>query len=263
LVNYYEILGLENFAPSHKIKQSFRKKAKKLHPDTNSDKTDSGMRLLLTAYQVLSNPGKRQEYDRKLRKLSSLDTFNYRNFLKERNFDLTSQSKLLFYDLLNKYEQEALDVYESVFQKQEKFLEGFMDREDYMECLFLLAEEYEKRNEFERSFRLLSMVVKQEWEKPYFKHFMEEIYDRMKMLLCVKLPGKIDKQRIIRYLEETARIGISKKYNAQLYKKIAEIYAESGEIKKARYYLERCLKNNPKQRGISRLMERVNVPVAG
>lgn len=263
MVNYYEILGLENFAPSHKIKQSFRRRAKKLHPDTNSDKTDTGMRLLLTAYQVLSNPGKRQEYDRKLRKYTTLDTFNYRNFLKERSFDLTSQSKLLFYDLLNKFEQEALDVYESVFQKQETFLEGFMDREDYMDCLFLLAEEYEKRNEYERSFRLLRMVVKQEGRKPYFKHFMEEVYDRMKLLLCVKLPGKIEKQKVIDYLIDTTRMGISKKYNAQLYKKIAEIYAESGEMKKARYYLERCLTNNPKQRGVSRLMERISVPVAG
>jgi molecular chaperone DnaJ len=62
--DYYEVLGLSKAATPEDIKRSFRRKAKECHPDTNSSAEAEGMfKELGEAYEVLSDPKKRQLYD--------------------------------------------------------------------------------------------------------------------------------------------------------------------------------------------------------
>lgn len=63
--DYYEILGLEKGASDEEIKKAFRKSALKYHPDRNpGDKeAEEKFKELNEAYQVLSDPQKRAQYD--------------------------------------------------------------------------------------------------------------------------------------------------------------------------------------------------------
>lgn len=62
--NFYEILGVEESAEIKDIKSSYRKLAKKFHPDKNPDKnTAKEFREVNEAYTVLSDEKKRGEYD--------------------------------------------------------------------------------------------------------------------------------------------------------------------------------------------------------
>lgn len=64
--NYYQILGLSEQASAEDIKKSYRRLARKHHPDRNPDQPDAEERFksIQEAYDVLSDSKKRREYDR-------------------------------------------------------------------------------------------------------------------------------------------------------------------------------------------------------
>lgn len=63
--DYYEILGVSRNVSEIEIKKSFRKLAMKYHPDRNPNDEQAEIRFkeVKEAYEILSNPQKRQAYD--------------------------------------------------------------------------------------------------------------------------------------------------------------------------------------------------------
>src|SRR5688500_13418729 len=60
----YEILGLHNTATRAQIKVAYRQLVKQYHPDRNPDvDTLPQIQLINEGYAILSDPGKRSEYD--------------------------------------------------------------------------------------------------------------------------------------------------------------------------------------------------------
>lgn len=68
-MNHYEILDIEDDATQEEVKKAYRKLAKSLHPDLNKDNPDGAaerFKAIKEAYEVLSNPLKREKYDLQL-----------------------------------------------------------------------------------------------------------------------------------------------------------------------------------------------------
>ncbi|MCP2304706.1 J domain-containing protein [Actinokineospora globicatena] len=61
-VDYYELLGIRRDASAGEVKTAFRALAKVMHPDAGG--TAGTFRLLKSAYETLSDPRSRAEYDR-------------------------------------------------------------------------------------------------------------------------------------------------------------------------------------------------------
>lgn len=63
--DYYELLEVDRGASPDDIKRAYRRLARQLHPDTNPDPSaEARFKLVAQAYEVLSDPDKRQRYDR-------------------------------------------------------------------------------------------------------------------------------------------------------------------------------------------------------
>lgn len=61
----YEVLGVSRSASDDEIKKAFRRRARQLHPDVNkSPNAEEEFKELNEAYDVLSDSGKRAQYDR-------------------------------------------------------------------------------------------------------------------------------------------------------------------------------------------------------
>jgi len=95
--DYYEVLGVSRTASAEEIKQSYRKLALKYHPDRNpgNKASEELFKKIGTAYEVLSDPKKRELYD--LRGQAGLDDIGYQGF--KSTEDILSRFGTIFGDL--------------------------------------------------------------------------------------------------------------------------------------------------------------------
>jgi curved DNA-binding protein CbpA len=75
--SYYEVLGVPRGSSETEIKQAFRKLARKYHPDMTPGVEGTRFRAIVEAYRVLSNPLKRQKYDRELARTATHFAMQY------------------------------------------------------------------------------------------------------------------------------------------------------------------------------------------
>lgn len=261
--NYYEVLQVDTGCSSDDIKKSFRKLAKEIHPDVQQDEFNGieRMHLLLQAYETLIHPERRNDYDKTHSFSRKKYSFNYREFLQSEPENPAACSKLIFYDLLNGFIEEALQVYDRNVKNPEFDISDWLDREDFMDCSFLLAEALENRGDIYRAFQLLYTTVCYEKHKPYFRHFFIEVSERMRRIVSLKMPGNVSENAYLQCLEQLIEADLNSRDTAFYLKKAAEIYCDREDRNKARIMLQRAFQLDPKLSGTKKLQEKlVNSP---
>jgi DnaJ-class molecular chaperone len=73
--DYYAILGVAGDSSTRRIKQAYKKLARKWHPDIHPEDPScrTRMREINEAYEVLGNPAKRKAYDRRSQALRPVE----------------------------------------------------------------------------------------------------------------------------------------------------------------------------------------------
>jgi tetratricopeptide (TPR) repeat protein len=244
VTNYYEVLAVKQSASTQEIKRAFREKAKQLHPDIAGKAAEEAMRRLITAYEVLSDRDRRYEYDRAYGRFTKKVEFNYRSWLMERADVPACQAKLVFFELLHLEEDAALSVWDRNGGLDFP-LEKYLDREDWMDCIYILAEELDKRGRSYEAFFLLTELVREERRLPYFKHFMDDIEGFLKELVRLRLKSRVDAETWVECMETLLELGFSYRDEARWMRSMAEALLDMGDAAAAESVIREALKRDP------------------
>ena len=243
--NYYELLGVERGASTSEIKKSFREKAKRLHPDIAGKTAEGPMRKLITAYETLSNAERRYEYDRAYSRFIKTVAFDYRRWLHEQGDDPACQAKLVFFEMLHLEDDEAIAVWRR--NGGINFpLEKYLDRDDWMDCCFILAEELDKRQHCYEAFRLLAQIIREERRLPYFRHFTPEIEKLIRDIARLRLRPQVDDETWIECMETLLGLGFPPRDEALWLRALAQGLIALGD----RAGAEQIMRESNKRGGV-------------
>jgi len=258
-MNFYTVLGLSTEANAAEVKQAFRRRVKELHPDlqlgrSESDRPPFSIHQVIEAYEVLSDQFRREEYDRVRHTAPRVSTFNYREWLQNRPDD-ESKAKLVFYDVLRERGAEAVELYLELTRQRTIDLEQLLGREDFMDCAFMLALEFERQEDEIQAIALYRRIAELEGQKPFFRHFFIEVEERLLALLVTKTLD-LPPADLVLLLEEVAHLPFRSAAQGLFYAKQAEVYWEAGERWAARQSLSKAAKLSPRDKSVARLLMR-------
>ena len=156
-MNYYEILEVTNNASDEVIKASYKALVKKYHPDNvNNLSVSKDISLINEAYEVLSNPIKRKEYDKKI-KVDNVKFNDNITLEKSENTEPYSNGKLgkLFKnigkEIFNIIDQKNSEIQNAYFEKDNDAKTGskgdFIFRENTEDGVELVSIMFEMKNE--------------------------------------------------------------------------------------------------------------------
>ena len=256
--DYYAILQLPRDASEALVRKAYRQLAKEYHPDLNDgENPEERFILLREAYEILYNEDTRAEYDRAYDVYFGIDDFNYRLFLKSRMWDKESQAKLICYDLLHDLESEALEVYEEAFAGEVEAIRSFLEREDFMDYTFIIAEEYVNRGMPVKAFQILRAIAIEEERKPYFKHFYPEVLTLLQRIARGSIQEDEDDAVRLSMMKELLDFDYPGKERARILKYVAEIYLKRSDLYMAAHYYKQAADAYPKLPGMGKLKRRV------
>lgn len=119
--NYYKILEVDSGASPEVIEKAYKALAKKYHPDLQeeSQKEAAGekLKLINEAYDVLSDPTSRAEYDKKLAEENTFNNTNYSNENMNNNSNNMYQNSNSNYNN-NMYQQNGNYNYNNIYNQQ-------------------------------------------------------------------------------------------------------------------------------------------------
>jgi curved DNA-binding protein CbpA len=258
MTDFYDLLEIGRNASAREIKKAFRERAKRPHPDIAGEEGAEEMMKLLAAYETLSNRGRRFEYDRIYSRFAAKYRFDYRTFLRERKDDPRSQATLILFELLHFEEDTAVSIWRE--QGGLRFpMENYLDREDWMDCSYILAEELARRELYYEAFALLVKLVREERRRPYFRHFMEDVENFLKELARRRLRPAVDAETYIECMEALLDLGFSSREEARWMRSIAEALVYLGDTDNAARVLREALKRDPKLSNTVQLRRKLRV----
>ena len=261
LINYYHVLKVQEGSNREEIKNSFRNLVKKYHPDkikTNGVSSEEKIKLLIKAYKILTDSEKRTHYDRLLQSKSEKKYYKNEEKVEKNGSSLKYQAKMVLHDLLKENGHQAVKDYEQLRKENKGFdLFKFLVLKDYLDCLFLLAEEYEKQGKYEMAFKLYEDVYQKENGSPARRYLLEEIKERIIRLSCKKITKIVQTKSAIAYLMRALNIKLSKMERAFIHKKIADCYLRLDEWNSAIVNFDTAMSLNPNLKGAQTLRNKL------
>lgn len=261
--NYYGILEVKKDAGNEEIKRSFRRLAKKYHPDKNSDNLEwagKKTKSIIKAYKTLTDVKSRKFYDVQL---SNTQSAPPRPSPEKTNTNkIPFQVQMILNDLVNNYGKKAIENFEYLKKNTNGFaLHKYLTGRDYFDCMFLLGEEYERLEKYSLAITYYKKIyekVKRKVKDNDYSFFFDETRNRIKKIYCKKLAKKGSTREAVDNYQNVLKLHINNNERAYIYKKISECYFEMGEYHSAVANLNTALNIKPTLKGINKIQTRLN-----
>ncbi|MHC4480671.1 MAG: J domain-containing protein [Planctomycetota bacterium] len=256
---YYDVLDVDRRASQPEIKQAFRRLAKKYHPDTNPEGGRNAAKRLkevIAAYRVLSNERERARYDVLMR---STPTFE-QEVRRSETRTMKECAEEMLRDLLAGRGRRALAFFDQLRERDDFSLQELLEVKDYLDCVFLLAEQCERTNRFREAAELYEELYEREKEPPRHRYFFEDVKDRIKKLYSRKLPrDAADAEEEIACYKRILKFDLDKSEKAFILKKIAEVHCRVGNEGQAKAIFSEALRLKPGLKGTATIRENLGM----
>ena len=238
----------------------------KHHPDRNPRNKRSAeekVRQIIEAYRVLADPERRLLHDRRLH-LDREQPETIWDRITKLEHDPATMSRLVLHELLEGHGARAVEIYESLIRDCIDFdLLPYLDLKDYLDCKFLLAEEYERQGNFRTAVEMYREVYNEELELPRLCFFFEEVKIRLRNLYLRDLVRGMKPQTALGYYTDALDLELTRPDKALIYKRLAETYYKLGDLDKAREALDNAFRLYPKIKGVQRICNKLGVCALG
>jgi Holliday junction resolvasome RuvABC DNA-binding subunit len=122
-----------------------------------------------------------------------------------------------------------------------------MDREDWMDCCFILAEELDRRGHCYEAFRLLEHIIREERRKPYFGIFTPELERYTREIVRQRLRAQVDDETWIECMETLLDLGFSARDTAYWLRSLAQTLHKIGDKAGSQQVLKEAKKMSGRQ----------------
>jgi curved DNA-binding protein CbpA len=210
-MNPYTVLGIKPGEDPQVIRRRYRLLAGRWHPDRNPDaplEAERKFKEIAAAYQELSRDAYSSSWAAQTPRYSKPYPYkkkrkSYWERMREDEDNPASQAKVVLYELSEGNAREGMRRYLSFREAGVTTLDQCLEGRDFLDCSFLLAEEFERKKEFDQALKHYRNVFWQQHRKPIMAFFRIETRERL-VALMNKMAGKeIDAQKKLALLKES------------------------------------------------------------
>ena len=268
MIDHYKTLGLTIDASAAEVKKAFRTQAKKHHPDRNTDRSawaTAKMKRLIEAHRILSSETFREIYDRKYRLAMGHHVSSAAERLHKHHQKRRTEAQLILDDLLSGNAGKAIKAYDALCGKDQEYdLCRHLKVRDWIDCKFLLAEEYENCGRFVEAAEFYEDLRKRNEAEVRTPHFMHELGERLQRLYVRRLAPAAPPELAAQYYLRALPLEPSGIRRSFLHKKLAECHMAMENLTEARRQLAIAFELKPGLKGVTKICRELDFspPVA-
>ncbi len=261
--NYYEVLGVSSSASEEDIRRTYRQKVLEAHPDKNPERrewAEGRIRELIVAYEILSDEATRRALDSFLR-ASGSSRANGEPFFFHRETPGCRALMILHCLVSGDCARGAKILDEMEEEYGRDFLYDYLAHEDYLDCLFLLAEHHIREKSFLSAAERLRAFYHQECQARHPRHYLDQVIDLLRDLYLKKLPKILDPALQVTFLVEAGEFRLSRKDELRRLRLLIDTAAASENRSTARAALQLLRELAPDANDLDELEARVQASV--
>ncbi len=268
-LDYYRVLAVGVDSTTKEIRASFKRLMLEAHPDKNPHRLDWSerrVRELIEAFDVLGTDKARADFDLRRAAASAATTRRKANLKRAdepfffRKTDPESRALLLLHHLTHKRPKAAVEVLDQMeLRYGPSFLRDHLDRADYLDCLFLLAEYQTSKRQYLRAAGHLKELYSHERFSRFPRHYLSEVVRLLKDLYLRKIPGTSEKQAALAALEDAGAFDLTRAEESLRLRKIAQIRLDQGELAAAKRALDQAELLFPLSKDLEQIRRKIHV----